>query len=71
MNKQKTTINTVQTRSYAAYLYNAVYLYLIIANEIVNNGGDFSNGTLVFEMAKLRRFKGWFTARFQLRSVQQ
>ena len=44
--------------SWSAVLYDAVYLYLIVLKEILMNGDDPRNGTLLFETAKFKQFYG-------------
>jgi hypothetical protein len=40
------------------YLYDAVYLYLLTVQRIVNGGGDYRNGSLVFENSVGINFNG-------------
>jgi hypothetical protein len=39
----------IQPSSLALYLYDAVYLYLMTVQRVINVGGDYRNGSLVFE----------------------
>lgn len=48
----------IQPTSLALYLYDAVYLYLMAVQRLVNVGGDYINGSQVFEAAKAVYFTG-------------
>ena len=43
---------------YAAFLYDAVLLYAIGMNEILNKGLDYRNGTLIASYMRGKFFKG-------------
>ncbi|XP_021355840.1 atrial natriuretic peptide receptor 1-like [Mizuhopecten yessoensis] len=43
---------------YSPFLHDVVYLYMLILNETVTEGSDHRNGTLVFNKAKGKTFRG-------------
>lgn len=43
---------------FAQYLYDAVYLYMIVADEMVRDGSDYTNGPLVFNRSRFKTFVG-------------
>ena len=49
---------SVQGSFQGAVLHDTTYLYFLLLNETLEEGGDWRNGTLLFEKAKNRRFEG-------------
>ena len=47
-----------QGHLFSLFLYDATYLYLLLLNEILAEGKDPKNGTLIFEKSKNRTFYG-------------
>lgn len=43
---------------FAQYLYDAVYLYMMVADEMIRDGSDYSNGPLVFNRSRFKSFVG-------------
>jgi hypothetical protein len=39
-------------------LYDAVYLYVMIVDEIVSEGGDYTDGSLIFSKSLGKQFVG-------------
>ena len=50
----------LQGSEYSAFLHDVVYLYMIVLNETLNEGGDYRNGTEMFERTKGKIFRGNF-----------
>ena len=42
----------LQPNHYSLYLHDAVLLYARLAQLVLNDGGDITNGTALFEMAR-------------------
>ena len=40
------------------FLYDAAYLYFLVLNETLAEGGNFRDGKLIMEKVKGRRFRG-------------
>ena len=49
-----------QISVYAAYLYDAVWLYAKAAHEIIQEGGDFTNGTAIIQKLLGSNYTGKF-----------
>ena len=43
---------------FSQYLYDAVYLYMMIADEMARGGEDYTDGSLVFKKSRFKRFVG-------------
>ncbi|XP_069136802.1 atrial natriuretic peptide receptor 1-like [Argopecten irradians] len=53
-----TLVSGIRGSEYSPFLHDVVYLYMLILNETVTEGGDHRNGTLVFNKAKGKTFRG-------------
>lgn len=51
-----------QASRLALYLYDSMWLYLLILNETLHRGLDHRNGSLIFELSKNRAFEGKIVA---------
>ncbi|CAG2192758.1 ANPRA [Mytilus edulis] len=57
-NYNYTYVNGIKGSEYSAFLHDAVYLYLLTLNDTLEEGLDYKNGTLMFERAKGKSFRG-------------
>ena len=57
----KHLVNCLQTDLHAPYLYDAVYLYALVAKATLQDGGDIRNGSLLADKTKLMTFNGKMT----------
>ncbi|XP_033750419.1 LOW QUALITY PROTEIN: atrial natriuretic peptide receptor 1-like [Pecten maximus] len=57
-NYNETLASGTRGSEYSPFLHDVVYLYMLILNETVTEGSDHRNGTLVFNKAKGKAFKG-------------
>ncbi|CAC5377896.1 ANPRA [Mytilus coruscus] len=57
-NYNYTYVNGIKGSEYSAFLHDAVYLYLLTLNDTLEEGLDYKNGTLMFEKAKGKSFRG-------------
>ncbi|XP_041368120.1 atrial natriuretic peptide receptor 1-like [Gigantopelta aegis] len=57
-NYNYTLLSGKKGSDYAAFLHDVVYLYLLILNETLAEGLDHRNGTLMFDKAKGKSFRG-------------
>ncbi|XP_067667417.1 atrial natriuretic peptide receptor 1-like [Haliotis asinina] len=53
-----TLLNGIKGSDYSPFLHDVVYLYLLVLHEAVAEGADHRNGTLMFNKAKGKSFRG-------------
>ncbi|XP_046358939.2 atrial natriuretic peptide receptor 1-like [Haliotis rufescens] len=53
-----TLVKGIKGSDYSPFLHDAVYLYLLVLHEVVTEGADHRNGTLIFNKAKGKSFRG-------------
>ena len=58
LNRHVFVMFILQGSEYSAFLHDVVYLYMLILNETLYEGGDYRNGTEMFERAKGKIFRG-------------
>ncbi|XP_060074687.1 atrial natriuretic peptide receptor 1-like [Ylistrum balloti] len=57
-NYNETLVSGIKGSEYSPFLHDVVYLYMLILNETVTEGNDHRNGTLIFDKAKGKIFRG-------------
>ncbi|KAL4227619.1 Nitrogen permease reactivator protein [Mactra antiquata] len=57
-NYNDTKLNGIRGSEYSVFLHDVVYLYLVVLNETLENNENYRNGSLIFEKAKGKTFRG-------------